>query len=369
MLYGNTAQTGWVACATAVQSSDNKARRMLTDIFAIRYEDRLIWASFGTKEKRLLIQGWGVMSDSLPPIQLKSPERVTEAWQTVHDLLARELGMRNLSATRWTSANGASYGYKIDKQCENFVCAKFEDGKNPDSFIKRRLSLVEIVLRTHGERLMDEIDRIRRLAAPNEVLADPDKLRTFVPIGLWLPTYETLTRQIDAWKLATHELNERFKQAGAPVSYNDGYIQLVTDELIEKHVEKPFWLIASDPKWKNVSIDMNEALDLRDSGAKDPAYHAAKALESVIKIISDDKQWTSGNEKGAANYIDNLVSQKNGKFIHPWEADILKEYFKKVRNPMGHGSGSSEMPVLTKQQCDWAIENAMSWSRALIDRL
>jgi hypothetical protein len=45
------------------------------------------------------------------------------------------------------------------------------------------------------------------------------------------------------------------------------------------------------------------AFDLRDSQGRDPAFYAARALESTIKIISDDKQLTTGREKGAANYI------------------------------------------------------------------
>jgi hypothetical protein len=37
-----------------------------------------------------------------------------------------------------------------------------------------------------------------------------------------------------------------------------------------------------------------------------PALYAAKALESTIKIISDEKHFSNGKERGASNYIDNL---------------------------------------------------------------
>ena len=77
---------------------------------------------------------------------------------------------------------------------------------------------------------------------------------------------------------------------------------------------------------ENVNLDMKEALDRRDSSHKDPALFAAKALESAIKIISDQRNLTSGNEKGASHYIDNLVSKHNGRYIDTWEADILKDY-------------------------------------------
>ncbi len=114
---------------------------------------------------------------------------------------------------------------------------------------------------------------------------------------------------------------------------------------------------------------MKEALDRRDSNDKDPAIFAAKALESAVKIISDSKGWTRNTEKGAAQYIDNLVSKANGRYLDVWEGDILKDYFRKVRNPVGHGPGSEPMPELTLEQTDWAIENAMSWVRALVRRM
>ena len=92
-------------------------------------------------------------------------------------------------------------------------------------------------------------------------------------------------------------------------------------------------------------------------------------MESAIKIVSDQRNLTSGNEKGASNYIDNLVSKHNGRYIDTWEADILKDYFRKVRNTLGHGPGSEPMPTLSIPQTDWAIETAMSWIRTLVRRL
>ena len=100
-------------------------------------------------------------------------------------------------------------------------------------------------------------------------------------------------------------------------------------------------MLVGDPKWKNVDTDMKEALDQRDAGVRNPAFHAARALESTIKIISDEKGWTYGGEKGAHNYIDNLGAKKNA-FIDPWEADTLKSFSTKVRNPLGHGPGNEE---------------------------
>jgi hypothetical protein len=99
------------------------------------------------------------------------------------------------------------------------------------------------------------------------------------------------------------------------------------------------------------------------------AFHAVCALESCIKIVSDMKGWTKGTEKGASNYVDNLVSQKNGRFLEVWEGELLTRMFGDVRNPFAHGPGQSAMPALTANQTNWTIETAMTWIKSIIRRL
>jgi hypothetical protein len=137
---------------------------------------------------------------------------------------------------------------------------------------------------------------------------------------------------------------------------HNGFIQISENETVAREIETPFWNLVAESKWQNVDHDMKEAIDLRDTGGRDPAFYAARSLESTIKIISDEKQLTRGNEKGAAQYIDNL---RGAKLIEAWEMEALKHFFAKVRNPFGHGPGSSPMPSLTDQQTNWAIENSM----------
>ncbi|AXI44525.1 hypothetical protein C1J02_19605 [Sulfitobacter sp. SK011] len=167
--------------------------------------------------------------------------------------------------------------------------------------------------------------------------------------------------------MSANELNKRFRDARFPLHYHNGFVQIEADKLISTEIEQPFWSLVSEPLWENVDLDMKEALDQRDSGGKDPALYAAKALESTIKIISSELNITHGKENGAHNFIEN-IGKKDVGFIRSWEADFLKSYFTKVRNPLGHGPGKEEMPRLTAEQTNWAIESAMSWIKLLVQR-
>ncbi|MBM70055.1 MAG: hypothetical protein CME43_11325 [Haliea sp.] len=353
---------------------------MLTDIFSYRYIDFPIWKGFGELEKRLLNQLFGIVKEAIPYYDSngKKIEANEVKWKTLHDRLSRELGVDELFTRYYSYTNQNALGQSIpvsgffgwDYACEKFVKSDCpSDHHDPDRFIKERISFIELAMRWRYE----EIEKINE-NLPEAILEA--KLRDAIPkrgmrvpgsavdgVKAWNKT------QNESYSLLVEEVNERFRRARAPLTLHNGFIQVSTDEIIENNIAKPFWELVADPLWKNVDIDMKEALDRRDSNDKDPALFAAKALESAIKIVSDQKGWSTGSENGASNYIDNLVSKKNGRYIDPWEADILKDYFRKVRNSLGHGPGSEPMPSLSIPQTDWAIENAMSWVRTLIRRL
>jgi hypothetical protein len=96
----------------------------------------------------------------------------------------------------------------------------------------------------------------------------------------------------------------------------------------------------------------------------------ARSLAVLLQLHHHQGHDPTGNEKGAHNYIDNLVKERNGaRFIDTFEMEVLKSYFTHVRNKFGHGPGSQPMPNFTAAQTDWAIEFAMSWVRTLVRRL
>jgi hypothetical protein len=112
------------------------------------------------------------------------------------------------------------------------------------------------------------------------------------------------------FQMAVDELNARFRQADCQLHYHNGFIQISEDQTVALEIETPFWRLLAQQKWHNVDHDMKEAIDLRDTGGRDPVFYAARSLESTIKIISDEKQLTTDKEKGAHNYIDNLMGAR-----------------------------------------------------------
>jgi hypothetical protein len=355
---------------------------MLTDIFARRYADYPIWKQYTENEPRLLQQCIGVAKDVLPYYDAtgKVDENQKAKWKSIHDQLARELGLPELCQRFYTVTNKwqgvetqSTHPYEWVFMCEHFVTTSPFHG-NVDRYMKERLSLIELVMR---ER-QNEINEMNRTLEQRVKDAVTQLLQTFTQRGripLNPRQAEAEVRSKDAainetFNASVKELNVRFQQAGVPLRYHNGFIQVATDEQIEKQVAEPFWAIIAGPTWANVAIDMNKAVDGRDNGAGDAAWFACKALESAIKIISDLKGWTTGNENGAHAYINNLVKERDGsRFIATFEMEVLKSYFTHVRNQFGHGPGTDPMPSFTAAQTDWAIEFAMTWVRTLVRRL
>lgn len=344
---------------------------MLTDIFAHRYAQPLMWETFYEEQRRLLVQGWQLLNDVCPYyVDGKENKHGKDFWTRIHDLLARELGLTELSPpyTGFYNKQDPWQGFHHTKvqMCERWMLVPFDGKVSADRFVKERLSLVEIGFRQHENFVAGLNAKLAENIAAAEIF---DK--TFKGSGLRVPGnsadgVRATNLSLNAkFQTAVTELNARFRQAGCKLHYHNGFIQISEDQTVAEKVETPFWKLVAEPRWGNVDHDMKEAIDLRDTGGRDPALYAARSLESTIKIISGEKQLTKGNEKGAANYIDNLMG---AKLIEVWEMEALKHFFSKVRNPIGHGPGAAPMPSLTDHQTNWAIDNSMIWIKSLIRR-
>lgn len=345
---------------------------MLTDIFADRYASIQLWESFSEIDRKFLVQGFRMVSEQLYPYWSNgkiNPSSV-ERWAAIHDKLSMELGLTELSPKYYIRPATMPTKISLNNVCQSFVCADYNNNIPPDRFMKERISFIELAFRERAEQLkIRTADDSKEMQEAKIHDKTPQSSRMRLPgkrVDGLKSYYNTLNT---LFQTSVDELNERLRRAGYNLNYHNGFIQISDDKLIEKHIEHEFWAITNNDKWKNVDIDMKEAIDLRDSNGRDPAFHAACALESTIKIISDMKGWTNGSEKGAHNYLDNLGSKKNGQFINEWEKKILKDFFTSVRNPFGHGPGKEKMPKLSLQQTNWAIETSMSWIKSLVRRM
>jgi len=354
---------------------------MLTDIFAARYAAVPLWNNFGEAERRLLVQAFHIVKDHLFPFYTqegKERDGAKATWTSMHDRLKIELGLRELGpqgsfgkTTLFGNEQSIWQPISMLYVCEGFVCAPYNGQASADTFIKERLSFIEIAFRDREKELAKLNAELpaKVVKAALDAKLSPPRGQIRVP-GDPMEGIKAWNRiQNETFKGYVDELNERFRQAGARLHYHNGFIQMSDDEQIQQQVETPFWALVNEPKWANVDTDIKEAIDRRDSGGRDPAFYAAKALESTIKIISGEKGWTHGGERGAHGYIDNLAGVRNGAFISKWEQTSLKGFFSDVRNELGHGPGGEPMPELTAQQTDWAIEFCMSWIKSLIKRM
>ena len=346
---------------------------MLVDFFARRYDRVHLRDSFAERDRRLLLQAFRILSEDIYPYYNDGKESAASVafWTALHQKVCRELGVKELSpvwfsfTTKWNGKGQVqTHKNSMVSVCETWLTNAITD--SPNQYLKERLSLIELGFRQREDEIA--VMNAAEISPSDRLVASLSRSTMRIP-----GDREEGARRWRALKTANFqtnidELNARFRQAGYPLNYHNGFIQFYTDSMIEREVETPFWSLVSDPIWVNVDLDMKEALDLRDRDGRDPAFYAARALERTIKIISDRRGWTHGGERGAHSFIDNLASKKNN-FILPWESKLLKDFFTNVRNPFGHGAGSAEMPELSRVQTEWAIEFAMSWIKNLIHRM
>jgi len=346
---------------------------MLIDIFARRYAKRPLRDKYELRDSRLLVQVFRILAEDIYPYYDNGKENPTGVafWTAIHNNISREFGMKELSPiwyaynTKWNGKDHVNTGKNtMLSVCEKWLMQAVSG--SPDEHIKERLSLIELGFR--GRESEITVMNSSLVSDAEQFVASLSRSSLRLPGDRQEAAQKRREAKTFAFRACVEELNARFRQAEYPLNYHNGFIQVLTDDLVQREIETPFWALVSDPVWANVDLDMKEALDLRDSDGRDPAFYAARALESTIKIISDQKGWTHGGEKGAHNYIDNLASKKS-TFISPWESTSLKEFFTHVRNPFGHGAGSSQMPSLTRPQTEWAIEFGMSWIKNLIHRV
>lgn len=349
---------------------------MLTDVFFRRYANRPMFQNVGRKEVGFFVQSFRIINEQIWRYygsDSKVDESVKAIWTDIHDRLSMELGVKSLSPkffpnqTRYMGNSVTNWtAFQMNTVVENWLTANFTDELDADMFVKHRLSFVELAFRKREEQVAQSIENLPKLLLQAKAVDPriPKFYDLFSPEAI-RARQEDMTKN---FRENVHELNERLKQAGIPLHYHNGYLQIVQDEQIQGQIEQPFWNLVKEARWKNVSVGMAQAIDLRDNGGPGPSLHAAMALESAIKIICEIKGWTTGKEKGVSDFLNHLESKANGSFIEHWERQSMQRFYSDVRNEFGHGPGAKEMPNFTPEQVDYTIEFCMSWIKNLIRR-
>jgi len=125
---------------------------MLTDIFARRYRETVLWRAYAQTECGLLVQAFGLVEEVIP---FRGPYDIeiygaSERWTRIHDALSRELGVHELSPR----SDGWGRRFPMDWVCKTFVTGSIPRSADADQLIKERLSFVELAFRAREQQLV-----------------------------------------------------------------------------------------------------------------------------------------------------------------------------------------------------------------------
>ena len=352
---------------------------MITDIFFDRYEKNLeVRTALCANNTRFLNQAARILLEDA--LSTFSNLNIVDEWlatnvpsseyalNDTYKRVCRELGIPRinnqqtnrdqvLSAIMNGEVNGASedlvHGQLVVFSLLERLFAAFED-------------LVSILQARIPERILQYEDQNKQFKKTLGGLADSmmalnqtkiDRLKSLL---ITLPTRK---------QNALDELNHRLSQAGLSFRYHLGKFQLSNSGIIESQIEVPFWRLLGAQEWKSAATDFQEALDLRDNGGRDPTAYAMRGLESIVKILCEKSGRVTGNERGFANWVDNLLRDLNGvRIIEKWERDLLVALNAQARNLHSHGPGAKPHPTKTLQQINFCILSSMLWAQNLIAR-
>lgn len=253
---------------------------MLTDTFHERYEQRLLWTNWAAKEKRLNVQLVRVIEEQLfPPYDSKGAiwESHMATWKKLDSKLSMELGVEHLSPA-WYGVGATFGGHTSAQICKNFMTAEFDPAQGDvDYFMKQRISFVELALREKAEANASLASDDRKDFEALLAFGSPSSIR--VPGDPEAGRLARIKARDASFGSTVTEVNARFAAAGTVLNYHNGFVQITQDELVQGTVEKAFWRLVEDQKWRNVDTDIKEAMDRRDTGGRDGALYAAKALD------------------------------------------------------------------------------------------
>jgi AbiJ N-terminal domain 4 len=230
----------------------------------------------------------------------------SQIWHQIHDLLARELGLFELSS-----------GFQEDPfdQCKEFLLSEGTPIENLLDLIELTFQIVDGYVRK----------KLEHLQYPGElkVSQSPDE--------------------------AIRELNYRFREHEIGYQFEGGQVIRVDSKFIHAEVVVPALCLLSDPNFAGPEQEFRSAHEhYRRQEYKEANNYALKSFESTIKSICDMRGWSYAKTACAKDLINIiLTNQLVPQYLQDYFSGlrkVLESGVPAVRNKTsGHGQGS--MPV------------------------
>ena len=255
--------------------------------------------------QELRVQIVGIMRDALGRCYVGSAYEVgtqianNEAWEYIHDTVAREHGVFKLAD-----------GIETDERCTNFLLTC-------DS-VDRVLDLVEISF-FYINRVAPNFSGGKRREAGIKVTASQ----------------------------ASDELNKRFRRAGVGYQFEEGKIFRVDSELIHSDVVQPALRYLHQRGFEGPRDEFIRAhKHYRAGELQDAVTDANNAFESTLKTICDQRHWPYSKGARVSDLL--KIVRANGLLPSYLDASFdqltatLRSGLPEVRNEEGaHGQGAT----------------------------
>lgn len=155
------------------------------------------------------------------------------------------------------------------------------------------------------------------------------------------------------------EVNTRLRENGIRIRYYNGRLEPTSDSLVEERVEKVFWDLISEDRWRKASDYMKEAIDRMNSDSNSSVSNACLSLESVIKEVCQNGGGTIGK---CASKLQK--DERISKFFY-YE---IKKFDAHVRSSKMHTEKSSSGECIYGLSHE-DVEYIISYTMVLIKRL
>lgn len=228
-----------------------------------------------------------------------------DLWKSLHDIVARELGVFNLGKSHETHF----------AQCQQYIQTATIDGV---------LDIIEVTFSV--------IDGYLRKKWP------------------YSKSERSVTQDADG---AIEELNHRFKEHSVGYQFESGKLIRIDSQHLHAEVVKPALQLLAEPRFAGAQEEFLKAHEhYRHGRQKEAVAEALKSFESVMKVIADKRKWAYPPGAPAKKLIEVMLA--NGLIPASLQSElsalstVLESGLPTVRNKTsGHGQGGTPIELPT----------------------